>query len=106
MEHNYKSYTKVLPGRVANEFVSLFNGDSKVSTYCARANRVDSQSFEVKYISADTKLNTIYGGEIVFGLESLENIIRKTISSGHSKEIIVVKSDDMPGADKYTVHLK
>jgi len=102
MENQYQSFSKVLPGRVADSFSALFKGEYGFNTNCARVQRVDCVSFEVQYVPVENKLTPIIGhGDIVFGLENLEEKLRKTIASGNPNQITVIKT---PKLDEYSIH--
>lgn len=102
MENQYLEHSKVIPGRVADSFSSLFNGEYGISTLCARAKRIDCASFEIQYVPEKTEVKAIVGcGDIVYGLENLEAKLRKTISSGNPKQITVIRS---PKLDEYSIH--
>lgn len=102
MENQYEFHSKVLPGLVADKFKGLFTGEYDINTICARAKRVDCTSFKIEYLSAETKLAPIVGGgDIIYGLENLENKIRRTIATGNPNQITVIRT---PELDKYTIH--
>lgn len=106
MVNQYREVEKVIPGRVANSFRELFGGNYGFNTNYVKATRVDCASFKIESATEEMKIAPIIGGgDIICGVENLEEKLRRTISTGNPSEIIVQRIHTGL-VDEYTIYMK
>lgn len=103
---NYEIHSKVSPGVVPAKLKEIFVGDYNLEKWpvlLANITRIDSQSFQIKYVPAEKKVERpIGGGDIVFGLDNLEKKIGNLLAIGNPKGITIFRDHDLK--DQYTLY--